>query len=288
MHLLTGVALAGAASALYNLGLLLQAEAARRDPAQHAVTPALLGRLAQRRRWIAGSAIAALGWPLQALALTRAPLTVVQPTLSVGLVLPLALGARLLREPVRHRDILFVALLAVGVSLLAVAAPPRTTATASIPALAATLAALAVVVLLAFGLTLRPGRLDRGLLMIVAAGVAFALASMTTKLLADALSRRAWLGALLWGLASAAAGGAGLLGEMSALQKRSSSNVASLVFALETIVPVALSPLLFGEVGNANATTLVLRAVALATTVVAAISLTRTALVIEALAERPP
>lgn len=286
LQLVTGVAAAAASSLLYNGGLLLQADATRREPVGETVEPSLLTRLVRRRRWIAGSLIAVAGWPLQAFALTRAPLTVVQPTLAVGLVLPLALGARMLGEPLRRRDVLNVCLLVVGVTLLVAVAPPRTTASPPVVQLAAALAFLSVLVLAAFLLALRPRRIDRGTFLIVAAGVSFALASLATKLLTDAFTRHAWLACALWAAAVLATGAAGLLGEMSALQLRSASSVASLGFALETAVPVALSPLLFGESGNAGAATLGLRAFALAATLAAAARLTRTASVVEALAER--
>jgi drug/metabolite transporter (DMT)-like permease len=285
--LLVGVAAAASASAFYNLGLLLQAEATRREPKREAVHPALLARLVQRRRWIAGSMIALCGWPLQAFALTRAPLTVVQPALAVGLVLPLVLGTRMLGERPRRRDLLNVAVLAVGVSLLVVAAPPHSAANVAVVRLSIALAALAAVAAAAFLLTFRPGSLEPGTLLVVAAGLGFALASVTTKLFADALTRRAWFVCGVWGLATIVTGAGGLLGEMNALQVRAASTVASLVFALETAVPVVLSPILFGETGSASVATLFVRVAALAATLGAAVGLTRTPSVVEALAERP-
>lgn len=283
MALAVGATAAIFASALYNSGLLLQAEASRREPVSVAFAPGLLVRLVQRRRWLAGSAIAVLGWPLHAFALTRAPLTVVQPLLAVGLVIPLAFGKRMLGEHVGWRDVLAIGVLVTGASLVVAFAPPRSNVTGTtardLIVLAALAAVLVCVLLLA---SVVEGR--RGLLLMLAAGVGFALAGLTTKLLADAVSRRAWLVVAIWLAATAAAGGVALIGEMNALQISPAATVAALVLALETVIPVALSPFLFGEAPG-SASSVVFRSVALAMTIGAAIVLTRTRPVLEALAE---
>ena len=129
MGLAAGAIAASLASVLYNSGLLLQAEASRREAVSVAFAPGLLVRLVQRRRWLAGSAIAVLGWPLQAFALTRAPLTVVQPLLAVGVVVPLVFGKRMLGERVGWSDVLNIGLLVAGTSLLVALAPPRSNVT---------------------------------------------------------------------------------------------------------------------------------------------------------------
>jgi hypothetical protein len=272
------------ASALYNSGLLLQAEASRREPVSVAFAPGLLVRLVQRRRWLAGSAIAILGWPLQAFALTRAPLTVVQPLLALGLIIPLALGKRMLGEFVRWLDVLNIGALVAGASLLVVVAPPRSSVTGVSFQLVIALTVLATVLLCALLLATVMHH-HRGLTLMLAAGVGFALSSVTTKLLADAVSRGAWVAFAIWLAVTAAAGSVALVGEMNALQLSAASTVSALVLALETIIPVTLSPFLFGEATGGTAASIALRSAALAVTIGAAIALTRTRPVIEALAE---
>lgn len=272
-----------AASVFYNLGLVVQAEAARREPVGAGLAPGLLGRLVQRRRWLAGTALAAGGWPLQAFALTRAPLTVVQPALAVGLVVPLAVGAARLGEPARRRDVAGVVAVALGVSLVVAAAPPRTAETTSPLRLSLTLGIVVVAVVFSLAATRR--RSGRGTALVVAAGLAYAFASLTTKLLADAFGRRAWAQLAGWGAVTAAAGATGTLAEMGALQVRAAGGVASTVFALETVVPVALSPLLFGESWSSSPGGLAIRAVGLALTLAGAIELSRAAPVVQALSE---
>ena len=99
---------AGCAAACYEVGYALQARASRRAPVKIELRPGLLASLARQRLWVGGVSLAVLGWPLQLLALRYAPLTVVQPTLALGLVLLLALAARYLGEPVRARHVLAV------------------------------------------------------------------------------------------------------------------------------------------------------------------------------------
>lgn len=284
MALAVGAVAASLASALYNIGLLLQAEASRREPVSAAFAPGLLVRLVQRRRWLVGSAIAVLGWPLQAFALTRAPLTVVQPLLAVGLVIPLAFGKRMLGEHLRLRDVLNIAVLVAGSSLLVALAPPRSNVTGVSVQLVIALAALATVLLCAL-LLAAVVRHRRGLMLMLAAGVGFALASITTKLLADDFSRREWVPLAIWLAGTAAAGAVALIGEMNALQISAASTVSAVVLALETIIPVTLSPFLFGEAAGGSASSIAVRSAALAMTIGAAILLTRTRPVVEALAE---
>ena len=284
MALAVGAVAASLASALYNTGLLLQAEASRREPVSVSFAPGLLVRLVQRRRWLAGSAIALLGWPLQAFALTRAPLTVVQPLLAVGLIVPLAFGKRMLGEHVRWRDVLNIGVLVTGASLLVAFAPPRSNVTRVSHQLVIAVAVLATVLVCAL-LIAAVVRHRRGAMLMLAAGVGFALSSITTKLVADAFSRREWVVLAVWLSATAAAGIVALIGEMNALQISAASTVSALVLALETIIPVTLSPFLFGEAAGQSASFTVLRSAALAMTIGGAIMLTRTRPVVEALAE---
>src|SRR5205085_6876992 len=91
-RLLIGLAFAFGAAALYAAGIALQALEAREAPEEHALRMSLFLRLVSRPRWLAGTAVGLAGWALQALALTRAPLTLVQPAVAASLVFLLAIG----------------------------------------------------------------------------------------------------------------------------------------------------------------------------------------------------
>src|SRR4051794_9354089 len=123
---LGGVASAAVAAACFDGGLAVQAPDAREVPREHSLHPSLLGRLVRRRRWLAATALAFAGWPFHLLALGLAPLSLVQPTLALGLVLLLYLGHRVLGERVGRTEMLAVAGVGGAVAGLAWAAPPET------------------------------------------------------------------------------------------------------------------------------------------------------------------
>ena len=99
-----GIAVALAAACCYELAYVVQALEAREAGGGERIEPTLLGRLLRRPRWVAGTALSGVGALLQIWALTLAPLTVVQPTLALGLVLLLVLSATVLHEPVGRRE----------------------------------------------------------------------------------------------------------------------------------------------------------------------------------------
>jgi drug/metabolite transporter (DMT)-like permease len=240
-----GLAAAAAAAGCYDTAYALQALAARAAPARHALRPALVRDLLRSRLWVGATALAIAGWPLQLLALALAPLTLVQPTLALGLVLLLVLGARLLREPVGRREIAAVAAIVAGVAGIAWAAPGRTTDHAGAAVLAIVLGALGVVV--ASPYAVRAARRSPQLSLLVSPGAADAWAAVAAKLIVDDLSVGSWLPALGWGLGAGLAIGAGLLSEMTALQRFAATRVGPSVFVLQVAVPVLLAPLVAGE-----------------------------------------
>jgi drug/metabolite transporter (DMT)-like permease len=239
-----GAVAACAASSMYCLGVALQAVEARVVPEDRGLRLSLVARLARRPRWLAGTALGLLGWPLQAAALLLAPLTVVQPALAFGLVLLLALGARTLHEPVRRRDALAVGAIVAGVAGLAAAAPDVSSHHVGGWPLAGALAALAAVALAPYAVRRR--RVD-GVVAALSAGAAFAASGLTTKFVADAVNAHQWLAAAAWTLATGMGSGLALLSEMTALQRRPATQVAPLVFVVQVAIPVLAAPLLTGE-----------------------------------------
>jgi len=239
-----GVAAAGGAAVCFDGAVVLQARAAREIDVVDGVRLGLIRRLMARRRWLAGTAIAIAGLPLQLAALALAPVTVVQPTLALGMLVLLAAGARLLGEHVGRREWLAAAAVIVGVGLLAIAGPRHRDAVPKLTDAAWPSAALALVVAGPF--VVRRGS-SRARLLIAAAGSAFALSAIFAKILVSQLAGgHAWRG-LAFALAAGACSGLGLLIEMTALQRFEATRVAPPMFVLETAVPVALAPWLFGE-----------------------------------------
>jgi hypothetical protein len=240
-----GVAAAFAASALYNLGVALQALEARVAPPDRGMQLSLIAGLLQRPIWLVGTLLGVLGWPLQALALVLAPLTIVQPALALGLTLLLVVGARTLHERVGAREVRAVGAIIAGVAVLAVATPGTESAHAAPGPTAAVLGAIGLMGLAPF---LASGRQRvGGLFAALGAGAAFAWSGLSTKYVADAMSHHAWVPALVWALATGLASGLALISEMTALQQRRATQVAPLVFVVQVVVPVLAAPLLVGE-----------------------------------------
>jgi hypothetical protein len=243
--LLTGVLSALAASALFALGMGLQALEARIAPTDRALRLSLFARLLRRRRWLAGTALIMVGWLGQAYALTKAPLTLVQPLLGMTVVFLLFVGTHQLGEVVGPRETFAALAVAGGVPLLALTTPARHVSHSHGARLWVTLVVLAALALLPLGL--RGSARSASLLVPAGAGIAYALDSLATKFAADDYTRSVWLAAIGWVALMGGAGLLGTLGEMSALQSRPVTHVGPLVLALTTFVPVALAPLLADE-----------------------------------------
>jgi drug/metabolite transporter (DMT)-like permease len=235
--LAAGTACAIGAAGCFDGAVAWQALEARQVPRGER----LLLRLARRPRWLAATALAALGWPLQLAALALAPLTLVQPALAAGLIVLLALGATVLKEHVGRTEIAGAAAIVAGVAVLAFAAPERSTHTAGAGALAAALGALVAIALLPFAIR------GSGRPSTVAAGAAFACTGVTSKLVSDALARGDAAAVVGWAALTGAAVLIGVRNDMSALQRLPATRVAPAILAIEVIVPVALAPLIFGE-----------------------------------------
>jgi drug/metabolite transporter (DMT)-like permease len=245
LSLLIGVLAAMAASTLYSLGIAVQAIDARVAGDQYALRISLLTQLLRRGRWLAGTAMTALGWPLQIIALLFAPLEVVQPALATGLLVLLLVGERMLGERPGRRELLSVSAIVAGVGGIAALAPARSTHQDHGIGLIVVLAALGFAALLPFiGQAIGRGMAN---LTMLGAGFAFAWGALATKLVADGASDGHWIKAAGWATAAIVASIVGLTAEMSALQKRAAILVAPVVFAAETFVPVVLAPAIWHE-----------------------------------------
>src|SRR5665213_1801643 len=127
MDLVLGIAAAVGASTLYSLGIALQAVDAREAPHEEHLRVALVWSLLRRARWLLGTGMSLLGWPLQVLALTLAPLVVVQPALAAGLLVLLLASERLLDEHAGRYEYVAVCAIVLGVLGAALCAPARHT-----------------------------------------------------------------------------------------------------------------------------------------------------------------
>jgi hypothetical protein len=279
VDLVLGIGAAVGASSLYSLGIALQALDAREAPPEEHLRVALVAGLLRRARWQLGTGLSILGWPLQVVALLLAPLVVVQPALAVGLLVLLLLGERMLGEHAGRSEHVAMLAIVLGVLGAAVFAPARGTSTPGEQlTITLVLVGLAVASLLPY-LLRALGHSVAGLTM-VCAGLAFGWSGVATKLAADDLSAHHPVVAVLWGLSTAAASAVGVLSETSALQERPAIQVAPVVFVTQTMVPVVLAPVLFGERFGATPLAGVPLAVSLAVLILGAASLARSPLLL--------
>ncbi len=233
-----------AASGLYNSGVALQALDAREVPTAQGLKPSLVGALARRPRWLLGTLLSVLGWPLQTAALIAAPLTLVQPALATGVIILLLVGSRMLGHHLSRGDLIAVTAIVVGVLGIAIAGPSAPNHVPSHVLLAGGLGVVGLAALTPYLLG-RRGKISN--LAAFGAGAGYAWSGVSTDLVARAFHHQHWLPCLGWAIATGAASGLALLSEMTALQTRPPTRVVPVVFSVQVIVPVALAPLLLGE-----------------------------------------
>lgn len=269
-----GVLAAAAAAACFDGGLALQALDAREAPEEQGLQAKLLLRLARRRRWLAGTGLAIAGWPFHLVALSLAPLSLVQPTLALGLVLLLYLGHRVLGERVAAAEIAAVCGVVGAVAILAAAAPAETSHHAGPGRIALAMVPLALVSIAPLVMS-RIGLRPAAALLPLASGAAYAFTAVASKLLVDFLHVGNAAGVVFWAALTGLLGFAGLVLEMSALQVRPATHVGPMVFSVQVSVPVLLAPLVGGESWSGTPLGGGVILLAVAATAVSAVVLTR-------------
>jgi drug/metabolite transporter (DMT)-like permease len=241
-----GLIAAALASAAFNVGIVLQAADARREPAAEGLRLSLLSHLARRKRWVAGFVLGGVGFVLQVVALSLAPFVVVQPVLAAGLLLMLYLGVRMLGERVGIAEVAGVLGITAGIALLAWGTPSGTEAVNSETAVISVMGTMTLISLVPFALRGR-GRLDSANFVIVASALAYGASNIATKLVSDGAASGAWILVGAWLAVAAATGLIALTTEMTAFQRRPATFVVPVSFAVQTFVPVALEPIYLTE-----------------------------------------
>lgn len=118
-----GIAVAAVATTSYNVGLILEKRALRRLPpidARRAV--ALLRTVLLDPAWMIGFALMSCGLGFQVVALTLAPVSVVQPVIGSGVVILVVLSAVVLRERLGRLELGCVLAVVVAISAIALSA----------------------------------------------------------------------------------------------------------------------------------------------------------------------
>jgi len=187
------VVLALLSAFVFGTGVVMQQRAAMEVPADRAARPSLLWRLVQRPLWLFGLGADVGGFALQAAALRRGSLIVVQPLITTSLVFTLVMTAAWYHEAISRHEWTYVLLVLAGLSLFLIVAAPTEDSTASADAggwLFCLGSVLFVVLAVIIG-GLRSGGRARAALFGVAAGMADAFMAVLAKAFA-AVWDRGW------------------------------------------------------------------------------------------------
>jgi multidrug transporter EmrE-like cation transporter len=184
-----GVVVAVFSAALYNLGYVLEKQALADLPAVRFHPVSLLRTVAGSRRWLLGFSAMLAGLVFQLVALTMAPVSVVQPVLAGGLIGLVVIGSAVLEERLVWRQRAALILVLAAVVAIAVSARSGGDVARRVPGHA--FASLAVPVILLgllaswFGVSrrLRSGQLQL-VWVAIGAGLMYGLGAVAEKAVA--------------------------------------------------------------------------------------------------------
>lgn len=233
-----GIVAALAAAVANAFAVVLQAAEARRSPDREGMRASLLRRLAQRPRWMAGTGLMVVAGVLQVLALSLAPIAIVQPMLATSQLVLLAMARLKLGERIGRTEVLASLAIIGGLTAVVVVAPRHTIVTANgkivLPLLVVGAAGLVMYLV---------GRLHHRarLSIVIGAGFAYSWADFACKLLANELSAGRWATGALWVIGVLGFGAVAFLEENTALQHRPAVTVAPVIGAIKVPLPVLMA-----------------------------------------------
>ncbi|HSS10564.1 MAG TPA: DMT family transporter [Acidimicrobiales bacterium] len=185
------VFLALLAAFVYACGVVLQQRAALEAPLDEAAKPRLLVRLVRRPLWLLGLAADVGGFGLQAAALHRGSLVVVQPIITTSLVFALVLTSAWTHEPISRRQWTAVVLILAGLAVFLIVASPNeeSSAVADMRGWILTTATITAAAAIALGAGLRAVGTARVALFAIAAGIADAFMAVLAKAFSGSFDR---------------------------------------------------------------------------------------------------
>ncbi len=193
------------ATTAYHLGLIVEKRALAELPAidaRHAVR--LLKVLMTAPSWLAGFVLMLCGFALQVIALTLAPVSIVQPVLGSGVVILLVLSRIVLRETLKRLELacvlaMAVAIVAIALSAVGPAGKVGHEASGLLLAAVAVPTGLLAIGLGASALRPKPGGRHRlpsiGVSYAVASGLLYGNATLAIKAMSGMIAQHAKLGA---------------------------------------------------------------------------------------------
>jgi hypothetical protein len=272
-----GILLALASAFVANLGLLCKYRGAMAAPTVELWHPlrSAVG-LFRSRWWLIGFAVATVGWSFHVAALSVAPLSLVETTLSGGILLLAWIAERWFGVKVGRREWIGVGLCAIGLVLLALTSAGHGGASAKYSAEAMiSFEAAAVGVgtaLLVSGSAGAPGRAS-GPALGIAAGLMLGVANVAVKALAGTVPGDPLSILSPWTLTALAAGVGAFLALGRGLQTGGAIPVITLSSVTANLVSVAGGIAVFGDPMGADPLAIAARSIAFAAVIAAAIVL---------------
>lgn len=245
-----GAALAVLSAVLYDIGFVLEKQALGGVPEMRLHPMSIVRAATRSRRWVAGFAAMLCGLALQVVALTLAPVSVVQPILACGLLALAAIGPWLLDERLEGRDAL--ALSAVLLAAVAVAVSTRVTTPLASQVPGGRFALLGVPVAV-FALVLARARSRSLVHLAVGAGLLYGLGAVSEKAVATHLVGRGMVRGSFMALGTPypwlflIATLAGMIMFQVGLQSNPASLIASLTNVVSTACALAGASIVFSE-----------------------------------------
>ncbi len=245
-----GLAGAVAAAVLYGVTTVLQVVAVRRQPLAVGLDVRLLRGLAASPLYVFAMAMEFVGFLLSLAALRSLPLFVVQAVLCGNFAVAALIARVVLRVRLGSLEWLGVALVSIGIAMLAMSAKDHDTATLTTTgrlALVVTAVALAV----AAGAAARWRTPYAPALLGLLAGLSFGLADISARVLRDPASPATMLADPAT-LSLACAGILGLWLNATALQRASVTVVVAADVVAYTVVPALVGVLALGDAPRAG------------------------------------
>jgi len=273
-----GILLALASAFIANLGLLCKYRGAMAAPAVELKHPLRSGAgLFRSRWWLIGFAVATVGWTFHVAALSVAPLSLVETTLSGGILLLAWIAERWFGVKVGPREWIGVGLCAIGLVLLALTSAGHGGASSkySVEAMASFEAAAVGVgtALLLSGSAGVPGRAS-GPFLGIAAGLMLGVANVAVKALTGTVPGDP-LAILVspWAFTALVAGVGAFLALGRGLQTGGAIPVITLSSVTANLVSVAGGIAVFGDPMGTDPLAIAARSIAFAAVIAAAIVL---------------
>jgi multidrug transporter EmrE-like cation transporter len=273
-----GILLALASAFIANLGLLCKYRGAMAAPTVELKHPLRSGAgLFRSRWWLIGFAVATVGWTFHVAALSVAPLSLVETTLSGGILLLAWIAERWFGVKVGPREWIGVGLCAIGLVLLALTSTGHGGASSkySVEAMASFEAAAVGVgtALLLSGSAGVPGRAS-GPFLGIAAGLMLGVANVAVKALTGTVPGDP-LAILVspWAFTALVAGVGAFLALGRGLQTGGAIPVITLSSVTANLVSVAGGIAVFGDPMGTDPLAIAARSIAFAAVIAAAIVL---------------